>query len=99
MSELCRVPHALRTGLVRHVRQRRVMQEDAHLAVVVALVAEGVLDLGDAVVGGGVEVVLAHGLGGGAGAEQLATVRHLGQFRVGIPRIPWPPGRFVQGLL
>merc|ERR1719353_1893627 len=28
----------------RHVRDRRVVQVDAHLAVVVALVAEGVLD-------------------------------------------------------
>ena len=44
------------------VGDRRVVEADAHVAVVVALVAEGVLDLGDAVVRRRVEVVLAHRL-------------------------------------
>merc|ERR1719324_1894551 len=38
-----RADHFDRSGSIRH---RRVVQEDAHLAVVILLVAEGVLDLG-----------------------------------------------------
>merc|ERR1719231_888021 len=43
------------------VRNRRVVQEDAHLAVVAALVAKAVLDGGDVAGGGAREVVRAHG--------------------------------------
>jgi len=56
------------------VRKRRVVQVDAHLAVVVALVPKGVLDLGDAVVRCRVKVVLAHGLGSGSVEVDLVIV-------------------------
>jgi len=51
-----------------------VVNIDAHFAVVVPLVAERVLDLGDAVVRCGVEVVLAHRLGGRAVEVDLVVV-------------------------
>jgi len=56
------------------VGKRRVVQVDAHLAVVVALVPKGVLDLGDAVVRCRVKVVLAHGLGSGSVEVDLVIV-------------------------
>eukprot|EP00964_Phaeocystis_antarctica_P029664 scaffold16723_cov53-Phaeocystis_antarctica.AAC.1 len=58
----------------RHVGHRRVVQKDAHLSIVVALVAEGVVDV-DLVAGGRVrEGVVAHGLGGGAVEVDLVVV-------------------------
>merc|ERR1712187_752925 len=47
-------------GLLQAVGHRRVVKADAHLAVVVALVAEGVLDLGLVTGGGAGEDVRAH---------------------------------------
>jgi len=58
----------------RHVRHRRVVQVDAHLAVVVALVAEGVLDAHLVARGRVREDVVAHRLGGGAVEVDLVVV-------------------------
>jgi len=53
-----------------------VVQVDAHLAVVVPLVAERVLDLRDAVVRRGVEIVLAHRRRGRTVEVDLVVVEH-----------------------
>merc|ERR1740121_3497084 len=53
--------HWRRSGSASRVRHRRVVQKDAHPAVFIFLIAEGVLDLSFRRVGGGGEVVSAHG--------------------------------------
>ena len=56
------------------VGDRRVVEADAHVAVVVALVAEGVLNLGLIVGGGAGEHVRAHGDGQLAVAVNLSLI-------------------------
>jgi len=51
-----------------------VVQVDAHFAVIVPFIAKRVLDLGNAVVRRGVEVVLAHRLGGRTVEVDLVVV-------------------------
>ena len=63
-------------GGVALVRQRRVVEEDAHLAVVAARVAEGVLDRRDVAGGGAREVVRAHGHADAALELDLVVVVH-----------------------
>jgi len=63
--------HRSRANRVRH---GRVVQVDADLAVLAALVAEGVLDLGHVTSGRAREDVRAHGGGGGAVERDLVVV-------------------------
>merc|ERR1719235_364839 len=53
-----------------------MVEVDAEIAVVVALVAKGVLHFGDGAVGRGVEVVLAHRLRGVAIEADIVVVEH-----------------------
>merc|ERR1711871_1407502 len=66
-------PLACRLRLVRH---RRVVQEDAHLAIRHPLVAKGVLDLGLLARRGAREIIVAHGDGHVAVERDLVVVVH-----------------------
>merc|ERR1712019_51660 len=68
----CRLDWRLRS-LVRH---GRVVQEDAHLTIVAALVPKGVLDLRLFAGGGASEAVVAHGNGNPVLGFDLMVVVH-----------------------